>query len=70
MQCLRHIQIAARVEAQYFSIDRTGPCWQRIIRPRQVGLYIPAEIPNPEVSLIVSWTNSGILQTEGSSASR
>lgn len=46
-------QIAARVESQYFSIHRAGPCWEHIVQTRQVGVYVPAEIPNPEASLIV-----------------
>jgi type VI secretion system protein ImpJ len=55
---LRHLsvapaQIAARVESQYFSIQREGGCWEHIVKTRQVGVYIPAEIPSPEVSVIV-----------------
>lgn len=46
-------QIAARVEAQYFGVTRSGPCWESILQTRQVGLYVPAEIPSPQVSLIV-----------------
>jgi type VI secretion system protein ImpJ len=46
-------QIAARVEAQYFSVQREGGCWEHIVKTREVGVYIPAEIPSPTVSLIV-----------------
>ena len=46
-------QIAAKVESQYFSINRTGPCWEHMMQTRQVGVYVPAEIPKPEISLIV-----------------
>jgi type VI secretion system protein ImpJ len=46
-------QIAARVESQYFSIQRTGPCWEHIVQTRQVGVYVPAEIPAPQLSLVV-----------------
>lgn len=46
-------QIAARVESLYFSIDRLGPCWEHIVQTRQVGIYVPAEIPSPQLSLIV-----------------
>lgn len=46
-------QIAARVESQYFSIHRDGPCWEHITKTRQVGIYVPAEIPNPQLSLLV-----------------
>jgi type VI secretion system protein ImpJ len=46
-------QIAARVEAQYFSVQREGGCWEHIVKTREVGVYIPAEFPSPTVSLIV-----------------
>jgi type VI secretion system protein ImpJ len=46
-------QIAARVESQYFSVHRAGPCWEHIVQTRQVGVYVPAEIPAPQLSLIV-----------------
>jgi type VI secretion system protein ImpJ len=55
---LRHLhvappQISSRVEAQYFSIQREGPCWEHIVKTREVGIYIPAEIPSPQLSLFV-----------------
>lgn len=55
---LRHLsvpppQIAARVESQYFSVERGGPCWEHIVQTRQVGIYIPADIPVRALSLLV-----------------
>lgn len=47
------VQIMARVESHYFSIQRTGPCWEHIVQTRQVGVYVPAEIPTPQLGLIV-----------------
>jgi type VI secretion system protein ImpJ len=46
-------QIAARVESQYFSVHRAGPCWEHIVQTRQVGVYVPAEIPAPQLNIIV-----------------
>ena len=46
-------QIAARVESQYFSIHRAGPCWDHIVQTRQVGVYVPGEIPTPQLELVV-----------------
>ena len=45
--------VAANVESQYFVINRTGPCWEHILQTRGVGVYVPGEIPAPEMSLIV-----------------
>lgn len=55
---LRHLsvpptQIAGRVECQYFSIAREGGCWEHIVQTRQVGVYIPGELPATELSLYV-----------------
>jgi type VI secretion system protein ImpJ len=54
---LRHLQvppaaIAARVESQYFSVSRSGPCWDSIVKTRQVGVYVPGDLPNPELELL------------------
>ncbi len=46
-------QIAARVESQYFALNRTGPCWEHIVQTRQIGVYVPAEIPAPEINIVV-----------------
>ena len=46
-------QIAAKVESQYFVINRSGPCWEHIVQTRKVGVYVPAEIPSAEMSLII-----------------
>lgn len=46
-------QIAARVESQYFVVNRSGPCWEHIVQTRQIGVYVPAEIPSPQLNLIV-----------------
>jgi type VI secretion system protein ImpJ len=45
--------ISAQVDAQYFSINRSGPCWDHIVQTRQVGIYIPGELPDPELELLI-----------------
>ena len=55
---LTHIQvppsaIAAKVDAQYFIVDRSGPCWEHIMKTRMVGVYAPGELPSPELELVV-----------------
>ncbi len=46
-------QISARVESQYFGISRSGPCWDHMVRTRQIGVYIPGDFPNPEIEVLV-----------------
>jgi len=45
--------IAAHVDTQYFAISRSGPCWEHIQQTKQVGVYVPGELPQPELELTV-----------------
>lgn len=45
--------VSPRPEMQYFLIDRTGPFWENIVQTRRVGIYIPGDIPDPEVEVLV-----------------
>jgi type VI secretion system protein ImpJ len=50
--------IAAKVQFQYFSISRSGQsgpgCWEHIMKTKSVGVYVPGELPSPELELIVT----------------
>jgi type VI secretion system protein ImpJ len=50
--------IRAEADMQYFGIDTSGPCWEHILQTRQVGIYIPGEIAQPEfeITIIVETT--------------
>lgn len=55
---LTHMQVppsavSAKVDYQYFMISRNGPCWEHIQQTKQVGVYVPGEIPSPNMELIV-----------------
>jgi len=45
--------ISTRLESHYFSVSRSGPCWEHIVQTRQVGIYVPGELPDPELELLV-----------------
>jgi type VI secretion system protein ImpJ len=45
--------VSPKVESQYFAISRTGPCWDHIVQTRRVGVYIPGDLPKPEIELLV-----------------
>jgi len=45
--------VAPRVEHQYFSVSKAGPCWEHIVKTREVGVYVPGEFPKPEIGLHV-----------------
>ncbi len=44
--------IPARLETQYFGIDRSGPFWDHIVQTRRVGIYVPGDLPEPEIELL------------------
>ena len=45
--------IPVKADYQYFSVSRVGPCWDHIVQTRQVGLYVPGDLPAPTVELLV-----------------
>ncbi|HXB72183.1 MAG TPA: type VI secretion system baseplate subunit TssK [Candidatus Acidoferrales bacterium] len=47
------LAVQAKMETQYFGIDRSGPFWDSIKQTRRVGIYVPGELPNPELELLV-----------------
>jgi type VI secretion system protein ImpJ len=49
--------VSARVETQYFGINKGGPCWDHIGLTRKVGAYVPGDIPNPEIEILVVLDN-------------
>ena len=45
--------IPVKADYQYFSVSRSGPCWDHIVQTRQLGLYVPGDLPAPAVELLV-----------------
>lgn len=45
--------LAPRITNQYFSVNRSGPCWDHITETRRIGIYVPGDIPQPELELLV-----------------
>ena len=45
--------ISPKVEFQYFSLDKMGPCWEHISSTREVGVYVPDDLPSVELELQV-----------------
>jgi type VI secretion system protein ImpJ len=50
--------VAIRPGTQYFLISKAGPCWEHIIKTREVGVYIPGEFPDAEPELLVAIDSS------------
>jgi type VI secretion system protein ImpJ len=45
--------VPRKVEMQYFGITKTGPCWDHIVETQEVGVYVPGELPDAELELLV-----------------
>jgi type VI secretion system protein ImpJ len=45
--------ISAKVDFEYFSIAKDGPCWDHIKQTRRVGIYVPGDLPEVELALMV-----------------
>lgn len=45
--------ISRHLDLQYFSISKSGRCWDHILETREIGLYVPDELPNPVIDLQV-----------------
>jgi type VI secretion system protein ImpJ len=46
-------EIATKVDAQYFSLSKAGPCWDDIVHTQRFGIYVPGDLPDPQLALHV-----------------
>jgi type VI secretion system protein ImpJ len=45
--------IPKKIDYHYFSVSKSGPCWDHLVKTRVAGLYVPGELPSPNVELYV-----------------
>ncbi len=45
--------ISPRSDWQYFAIGKSGPAWETIASTREIGVYIPAAIPDAQAELSI-----------------
>ncbi|MBB5060372.1 type VI secretion system protein ImpJ [Granulicella aggregans] len=45
--------IPVKLNYQYFSLDRSGAAWETILRSRNFGMYVPGDIANASMELIL-----------------
>jgi len=45
--------VAPKIDFQYFGVNKTGSPWEQIVQTRKIGVYVPGDIPNPELELQV-----------------
>lgn len=45
--------ISPDITTQYFTVTKSGPCWDHIVETKEVGIYVPGDIPHAEAELLV-----------------
>ena len=51
--------IPAKLNYQYFSLNQAGPAWEVIQRARNLAAYVPGDLPNPQLELIILLPQAG-----------
>ena len=55
---LRHLQnppsvIPVKLKYQYFALNQSGAAWEAVNRARNFAAYVPGELPNPTMELLI-----------------
>jgi type VI secretion system protein ImpJ len=45
--------IPLKLNYQYFSINQSGVAWEAVTRARNLAAYVPSDLPNPQLELII-----------------
>jgi type VI secretion system protein ImpJ len=45
--------IPVKVDYHYFGLSQGGTVWDSILRGRNLAVYIPADLPNPQLELLI-----------------
>jgi type VI secretion system protein ImpJ len=45
--------IPVKLNYEYFSLNQSGAAWEAVGRARNLAAYVPADIPNPQMELII-----------------
>ena len=45
--------IPVKLKYQYFSLNQAGPAWEAVGRARNLAAYVPGDLPNPQLELLI-----------------
>jgi type VI secretion system protein ImpJ len=51
--------IPMKLNYQYFSIGQSGVAWEAVTRARNLAAYVPSDLPNPQLELIILLPQAG-----------
>lgn len=46
-------ELSPRIGSHYFSVQKSDPCWKSVVDTGEVGLYVPAAVPDAQLELAV-----------------
>jgi type VI secretion system protein ImpJ len=50
-------EIPVKLKYRYFKLELAGRMWEGIQRARNLGVYVPADFPNPQLELVILLQN-------------
>jgi len=48
-----------KLNYQYFSLSQSGVAWEAVQRARNLAAYVPGDLPNPQLELIILLPQAG-----------
>lgn len=45
--------IPVKLNYEYFSLSQTGPAWEAVVRSRNLAAYVPSDLRNPKLELVI-----------------
>jgi type VI secretion system protein ImpJ len=51
--------VPMKLNCQYFMVQKSGPEWESVVRARNIAVYVPSELPEPQLELVVMLPKSG-----------
>jgi type VI secretion system protein ImpJ len=51
--------IPVKLNYQYFSLSQAGVAWEAVQRARNLAAYVPGDLPNPQLELIILLPQAG-----------
>jgi type VI secretion system protein ImpJ len=45
--------VPMKVNYHYFLVQKSGPEWEAVVRARNLAVYVPSELPEPQLELVL-----------------
>jgi type VI secretion system protein ImpJ len=51
--------VPVKLNYHYFLVQKSGPEWEAVVRARNLAVYVPSELPEPQLELVVMLPKGG-----------